>query len=73
MQFSKFAPRFLAALFALTWLAACADTSLVWYEERCVRAGLTKDSPAYEQCVARELNYLKENRRINQTLRDENR
>ena len=47
-----------------TRLAACEGNILAWYEQRCVRAGLAKGTPAYDQCVQRELSYLEENRRI---------
>ena len=52
-------------LLGIVILAASAcTTERTWYEERCVRAGLVPGSDAYRECVARELRYLEDNRRI---------
>jgi hypothetical protein len=43
-------------------LAACAveDT---WYEERCLRLGLKKDTPEFDACISRDVEWIEENRR----------
>ena len=55
----------LLVLLGIVLLAASACTvERTWYEERCVRAGLVPGTDAFQECAARELRYLAENRRI---------
>ena len=46
----------------LLGLGACAieDT---WYEERCLRLGLQKGTADFDACIARDVQWVEENRR----------
>ena len=38
-------------------LAACAQDE-TWYEARCSRTGLSKGTTAFEQCIARDKQWI---------------
>ncbi len=41
-------------------LAACQTERPTWFQERCERAGFVKGTQAYDECVARDLEWLRQ-------------
>ncbi len=49
---------FFAALGAA--LSACQTERPTWFQERCERAGFVKGTPEYNECVARDLEWIRQ-------------
>lgn len=41
-------------------LSACQTERPTWFQERCERAGFSKGTPAYDECVARDLEWVRQ-------------
>ena len=53
--------RLIPLLLLLLPLAACAYEN-TWYEERCLRLGLTKGTADFDACIERDMKWIEENR-----------
>lgn len=50
-------------------VSACASSGgQTWYEDRCVRAGFSKGTSDFDQCVARDKKWVEETQRRTSTL-----
>jgi hypothetical protein len=43
-------------------MAGCAGKENTWYEERCLRLGFERGSDEFYNCIARDLDWVEENR-----------
>ena len=41
-------------------LSACQTERPTWFQERCERAGFVKGTPEYNDCVARDLEWIRQ-------------
>lgn len=41
-------------------LSACQTERPTWFQERCERAGFVKGTPEYNECVARDLEWIRQ-------------
>ena len=53
----------LFVIIAALLLAACLQGQPTWYEERCLRLGFAKGSKGFNDCVERDLRWIKDNDR----------
>jgi len=45
-------------------VSACASSSgQTWYEDRCIRAGFSKGTSDFDQCIARDKKWVEDSQR----------
>jgi hypothetical protein len=55
--------RLLFCIAALFFVTACLAELPTWYEDRCLRLGFERGSAVFNDCVARDQQWIEENRR----------
>jgi len=50
--------RALPVLFLLAVGAGCAQPAPTWYEERCLRIGFEPGTPDFNDCIARDRDWI---------------
>ena len=55
-------PMLFAGGIVLSLAAGCADRANTWYEQRCLGYGMTRGTPAFEACVARDRQWIEQER-----------
>lgn len=55
--------RLLLLMMAASMLAGCLQEQPTWYEDKCLRLGLKMGSPAFNDCVARDLEWINETKK----------